>query len=62
MAASEVIMPKRRKTNQDEERCYPDSPDGLLVTASKNRAFAARFIGEYRLVKQEVGGGKRSKT
>ncbi|WP_192900927.1 hypothetical protein [Photorhabdus luminescens] len=55
-------MPKRRKTNQDEERCYPDSPDGLLVTASKNRAFAARFIGEYRLVKQEVGGGKRSKT
>ncbi|MDE1492936.1 hypothetical protein [Xenorhabdus bovienii] len=54
---------KRQKINKyEEEKVHPDSPDGLLVAAANNRAFAARFIGEYRLVKQEVGGGKHSKT
>lgn len=42
-------MPKRRKINQEDERRHPDSPDGIVVAAEKNRSFAERFVGTVRL-------------
>lgn len=47
---SEVIMAnKRRYINKNhEEKAHPDSPDGLLVAASKNKRFAHRFVAEFR--------------
>ena len=36
----------RKKYQEKEERRHPDSPDGLVVAASKNRAFAERFVGK----------------
>ena len=42
-------MPKRKKYQENEERRHPDSPDGLVVAASKNKAFAERFVGVVRL-------------
>ncbi|HGJ5889985.1 MAG TPA: hypothetical protein ACHBZA_01120 [Arsenophonus apicola] len=40
---------KRRFINKNhEEKAHPDSPDGLLVTASKNKLFAHRFVAEFR--------------
>lgn len=47
-------MSKLRKSNREEERRYPDSPDGLVVVASNNRAFEERLIGVYRLAKAGV--------
>lgn len=45
-----VIMTKaRRKYQEKEERRHPAEPEGLVVTASKNRAFAERLIGVIRL-------------
>ena len=50
-------MTKRRKKYQEkEEREHPDSPDGLVVAASKNRAFAERLIGVIRLAFIASGG------
>ena len=42
-------MPKRKKYQENEERRLQDSPDGLVVAASKNRAFAERLVGVIRL-------------
>lgn len=49
-------MTKRRKKYQEnEERRHPDSPEGLVVTASKNKAFAERLIGVIRLAMATSG-------
>lgn len=51
-----VSMSKTRKKYQEkEERRHPDSPDGLVVAASKNRAFAERFVGMARLALIQAG-------
>lgn len=43
-------MAKRRRKHQEiEERRHPDSPDGLVAAASRNRSFAERFVGTARL-------------
>mgnify|MGYP000871624959 CR=1 FL=1 len=42
-------MAKRKKYQEKEERRHPAEPEGLVVTASKNRAFAERLIGVIRL-------------
>lgn len=42
-------MPKRKKYQENEERHLQDSPGGLVVAASKNRAFAERLVGVIRL-------------
>lgn len=42
-------MPKRKKYQENEERRLQDSPYGLVVAASKNRAFAERLVGVNRL-------------
>ncbi|VAG78050.1 hypothetical protein [Enterobacter hormaechei] len=42
-------MPKRKKYQENEERRLQDSPDGLVVAASKNRAFAERLVGVIHL-------------
>ena len=52
-------MSKRRKSNREEERRYPDSPDGLVVVASNNRAFAERLTGIIRLRLKEAEYVKR---
>ncbi|HED1596605.1 TPA: hypothetical protein R4S50_002292 [Enterobacter cloacae subsp. cloacae] len=49
-------MRKSRKHQEKEEIRHPDSPDGLVVAAANNRAFAARFIGEFRLALAKVRG------
>nr|WP_309301001.1 hypothetical protein [Providencia alcalifaciens] len=54
---------KRRFINQNqEERVHPDSPDGLLVAAAKNRNFGTRFVEEFKKVQggQNVSGSKIS--
>ncbi|EMH9026293.1 MULTISPECIES: hypothetical protein [Proteus] len=54
---------KRRFINQNqEERVHPDSPDGLLVAAAKNRNFGKRFVEEFRKQQggQHVSGNKIS--
>ncbi|HGJ5857434.1 hypothetical protein [Arsenophonus nasoniae] len=35
-----------------EEKAHPDSPDGLLVAASKNKRFAHRFVAEFKKITQ----------
>ncbi|MGU3413743.1 hypothetical protein ACLBW0_08515 [Enterobacteriaceae bacterium C34A] len=54
-------MPTRKKYQEKEERRHSDSPDGLVVAASKNRAFAERFIGVVRLamITSGVKNGRR---
>ncbi len=57
-----VIMTKARKKYQEkEERRHPDSPDGLIVAASKNQAFAERLVGVIRIAmaKSGVKNGRR---
>jgi len=49
-------MKNRKKKAPIEERVHPDSPDGLVVAASKNRAFAERLIGVIRLAIVASGG------
>ncbi|MCM4519478.1 hypothetical protein MMN77_25160 [Escherichia coli] len=45
-------MTKRRKKYQEKEEIrHPDSPEGLVVAAANNRAFAERLVGVYRLAK-----------
>lgn len=44
-----------QKVPGKEERRHPDSPDGLVVAASKNRAFAERFVGMSRLALIQAG-------
>ena len=46
-------MNKKRRYNQ-EERPHPDSPDGLVVAAVKNKSFGERLIGVFRLAKAGV--------
>ncbi|HEI8797976.1 MULTISPECIES: hypothetical protein [Citrobacter] len=48
-------MPKRKKYQENEERRLQDSPDGLVVAASKNRAFAERLA----LATSGVKNGRR---
>ena len=38
---------------------HPDSPEGLVVAAANNRAFAERLVGVYRLAKVGVKHGRR---
>ncbi|HGU0421923.1 hypothetical protein [Escherichia coli] len=39
-------MTKRRKKYQEKEEIrHPDSPEGLVVAAANNRAFAERLVG-----------------
>lgn len=54
-------MAKRRKYQEKEERRHPAEPEGLIVTASKNRAFAERFVGMARLalIAAGVKNGRR---
>lgn len=52
-------MTKRRKKYQKEEIRHPDSPEGLVVAAANNRAFAERLVGVYRLAKEGVKHGRR---
>ncbi|HDX2813592.1 TPA: hypothetical protein RN990_003462 [Escherichia coli] len=47
-------MTKRRKKYQEKE----DSPEGLVVAAANNRAFAERLVGVYRLAKAGVKHGR----
>lgn len=51
-------MRKRKKFKQYEERLHPDSPDGLVVVAANNRAFAERLTGVIRLRLAEAKGKK----
>ncbi|WP_196299268.1 hypothetical protein [Providencia rettgeri] len=54
---------KRRFINQNqEERVHPDSPDGLLVAAAKNRNFGKRFVEEFKKAQggHNVSGSKIS--
>ena len=55
-------MAKRKKYQEKEENRHPDSPDGLVVAASKNQAFAERLIGVIRIAMAKSGGknGRRS--
>ncbi|EPC6770445.1 hypothetical protein ACRZ9G_003721 [Escherichia coli O80:H19] len=51
-------MTKRRKKYQEKEEIrHPDSPEGLVVAAANNRAFAERRV--YRLAKAGVKHGRR---
>lgn len=52
-------MRKRRIFKAQEERRHPDSPDGLVVAAANNKAFAERLIGVFRLAKAGVKNGSR---
>ena len=54
-------MTKRRKKYQlrKEEIRHPDSPEGLVVAAANNRAFAERLVGVYRPAKAGVKHGRR---
>lgn len=47
----------RKKYQEKEERRHPDSPDGLVVAASKNRAFAER--ARLALIQAGVKHGRR---
>lgn len=39
-------MTKRSKKYQEKEEIrHPDSPEGLVVAAANNRAFAERLVG-----------------
>ncbi|MCK0307412.1 hypothetical protein ACUX0Z_26950, partial [Salmonella enterica] len=59
-ASGEVIMTKRSKKYQEKEEIrHPDSPEGLVVAAANNRAFAERLVGVYRLAKAGVKHGRR---
>ncbi|MFS1539356.1 MAG: hypothetical protein ACL7BU_12470 [Candidatus Phlomobacter fragariae] len=51
-------MPKKRRfiNKNHEERLYPDSPDGLLVAASKNKYFARRLVSEFRKLQGDKNG------
>lgn len=51
-------MRKRKHFKRQEERVHPDSPDGLVVVAANNRAFAERLTGIIRLRLAEAKGGK----
>lgn len=44
---------------QEEERRYPDSPDGIVVAAVNNKSFARRFIDAFRLAKEGVKNNGR---
>ena len=46
---------RRRKHQENEEQRHPDSPDGLVVAASKSRDFAERFVGMARLALIQAG-------
>ncbi|MBL3522838.1 hypothetical protein IM876_09195 [Serratia plymuthica] len=50
---------KRRNYKQEEERQYPDSPDGLVYVAACNKPFAERIIGVFRLAKAGVKKDER---
>ncbi|EPT4500849.1 CII family transcriptional regulator [Escherichia coli] len=53
-------LTKRRKKYQEKEEIrHPDSPEGLVVAAANNRAFAERLVGVYRLAKAGVKHGRR---
>ena len=53
-------MTKRRKKYQEKEEIrHPDSPEGLVVAAANNRAFAERLVGVYRVAKAGVKHGRR---
>lgn len=55
-------MAKRiKKYQENEERNHPENPEGLVATASKNRAFAERLVGVIRLalVTSGVKHGRR---
>ncbi|WP_235134926.1 hypothetical protein [Lelliottia amnigena] len=52
-------MQKSKKSQDKEAIRPPDSPEGLVVAAANNRAFAERFIGVYRLAKAGVKNGRR---
>ncbi len=48
-------MTKRRKKYQEKEEIrHPDSPEGLVVAAANNRAFAERLVGVYRLLSVNI--------
>ncbi|MFS1538912.1 MAG: hypothetical protein ACL7BU_09655 [Candidatus Phlomobacter fragariae] len=51
-------MPKKRRfiNKNGEEKLYPDSPEGLLVAASKSKDFARRFISEFRKLQGDKNG------
>lgn len=54
-------MSKNRKKREDfEDRPHRPEPEGLVVTASKNRAFAERLIGVIRLA-MVTSGVKRER-
>lgn len=46
---------RKQKYQENEERRYPDSPDGLIVAASKNKAFAERLVGVIRIAMAKAG-------
>lgn len=46
---------KCNKYQEKEERRHPDSPDGLVVAASKNQAFAERLVGVIRIAMAKSG-------
>lgn len=45
---------KDKEIKRNEEQRHPDSPDGIVVAAAKNKPFAERFIGVFRLAKAGV--------
>lgn len=45
----------RMKHQENEERRHQGAPEGLVVTASKNKAFAERLIGVIRLAMATSG-------
>ncbi|EOT7489908.1 hypothetical protein ACNSMP_000413 [Enterobacter hormaechei] len=45
----------RKKYQEKEERRHPDSPDGLVVAASKNQAFAERLVGVIKIAMAKSG-------
>ncbi|MFS1538899.1 MAG: hypothetical protein ACL7BU_09590 [Candidatus Phlomobacter fragariae] len=51
-------MPKKRRfiNKNHEERVYLDSPDGLLVAASKSKDFARRFISKFKKLQGDKNG------
>ena len=49
-------MAKRKKYQEKEEIRHPDSPDGLVVAASKNKAFAERLVGVIRIAMAKAVG------
>ncbi|EPC9763254.1 hypothetical protein ACR3YO_000586 [Escherichia coli] len=56
-------MTKRRKKYQEKEEIrHPDSPEGLVVAAANNRAFAERLVGVYRLKTHGTGEDGEANT